>query len=81
MRPAFLFPVCDDCGATLLPPNCGGASHICITPNSRNASATISPSAASISPRQARSIALSDFLFAIASAPRDAATATVADAA
>lgn len=57
MRPSFLFPVCEDCGATLLPLNCGGASHICATPNSRNRSAVASASNSSMASRQARSAA------------------------
>lgn len=68
MRPVFLFPVCDDCGATLFPPNCGGESHICVAPSSRNKSAVASASNSSIASRQARSV--SDFrLPVIASSP------------
>lgn len=55
MTPSFLFPICDDCGETL---SRGGASHVCITPNSRSNSAVASASNPSISSRQARSASL-----------------------
>lgn len=81
MMPAFLFPVCDDCGETLTPDACGGSSHICVKPNSDMTSAIKSLSAPSISPRHAASFDPSLFFPVIASAPRDIAIMKLADVA
>ena len=79
MTPAFLFPICDDCGETLTSPACNCGSHICAKPDSASASSIASTSAPSISSRHARNIELP--VFAIAPAPHAVAVVKLADAA